>query len=250
GTAHLKMGEARIHKTGMPSGYCYIEVPKSKARGLKYFGDTGLKELVGEFETWRQAMRADFNADKLLDVLNYLKSRGNAIKSDDAAPETAREYNNAHRDRGEAVGFAEPAKEIKIALQRGVAKPAEISQRQIIQFLSKSFGIPIRGIATFRKKKPGWYNQRTRGIRLKNVNSLRVGAHEVGHHIDIYFNNKASVKMSHAWYGLGAELVRLGKAVYGKKRPKDGYKMEGYAEFVFGWLTGAIDLKKEAPGML
>jgi len=249
GVFHLKVGEARIFKAGKNSAY--IEVPKSKARGLKYFGDSRLREIVGEFETWKQAMRADFSSAKLLDALVYLKGRGNSIKSDDAAPETAREYNNAHRDKPEDVGFAaEPKVPRKIALKRGVTKPAKISQRDIVNYLSKALGVSIKGVATFRKKKPGWYNKRTRGIRLRNVNNLRTATHEVGHHIDVYFNDTASKKMSHAWYGLGAELVRLGKAAYGKKRPEGGYKMEGYAEFVFGWLTGAIDLKKEAPRML
>ena len=257
GQRHLKIGEARIFKSS--SSRCYMEVPKSKARGLKYYGDTGLVSLIGDFETHGNAMKAVFDAEHLPDALVYLRNKGNAIKSDDSDPDTAREYNNAHRDRPESdypetedYGMPEPRKPRKIALKREAEKPAKkpLSNRAIVKYLSLSFGVPIRGVATHRKKYPGWYSKRTRGIRMKHVNSLRVACHEIGHHIDIYFNNEAAKKMSHAWYGMGAELVRLGKSLYGKKRPKGGYKAEGYAEFIFGWLTGAIDLKKEAPRTL
>jgi len=255
---HLKVGEARIFKVS--STRCYMEIPKSKARGMKYYNDTGLVSLIGDFETWRNAMRADFDAEHLPDVLVYLRNKGNAIKSDDNDPDTAREYNNAHRDRPESdypeaeeeYGMPGPRKPRKITLKREAppVKTKAVSNREIVKYLSRAFGVPIRGVATHRKKFPGWYTKRSRGIRMKNVNSLRVACHEVGHHIDIYFNNEWSKTQSHAWYGMGAELVRLGKACYGKKRPKGGYKAEGYAEFVFGWLTGAIDLKKEAPQVL
>jgi hypothetical protein len=252
----LEIGEARIIK--ISDSQVYIEVPRSRARGMKYYGDTELTALTGEFETWQKAMRAVFNANVLPQVLNYLKGRGNSIKSDGDDPDTAREYNNTYRDRPEGdyeeeVGMPAAPRKIK-TIKKAPAAPLKrreiISRRKIVKQLGSALGVPIRGVATHRKKFPGWYNKRTRGIRMRHVNDLRVATHEIGHHIDIYFNNEAAKKMSHAWYGIGAELVRLGKALYGRKRPKGGYKAEGYAEFVFGWLTGGIDLKKEAPRML
>jgi hypothetical protein len=253
---HLRVGEARIFKVNRDR--CYIEVPKSKARGLKYFGDRGLTDIVGDFETWRTAMRADFDAEDLISALEYLKARGNAIKCDGRDPDTAREYNNNHRDKGiaegEEYGFAAEAKKKPRVIPKKLEAPKRLekvtSAKEIIKFLSDAFGVPFRGKATHRRKEPGWYNLRTRGIRLKNVNSLRVACHEIGHHIDSYLNNRWSKDQSDAWWGIGAELARMGKALYGRKRPKGGYKAEGYAEFVFGWLTKGIDLKQEAPRTL
>jgi predicted RNA methylase len=256
GFHHLRVGEARIYKEN--DRQVYIEVPKSKARGQKYYGDGGLVRITGEFESWRQTMRAYFSPDKLQQALEHLKNRGNAIKSDDRDTDTAREYNNAHRDVVDpdseefgypSYGHPEARKIPQMPLKRepAIAVKKPVSSREIIKYISDAFGVPMRGVATFRKKHPGWYARRPRGIRLKNVNSLRVGTHEIGHHIDIYIMNEWATRQSNRWWGIGAELVRLGKQLYGKKRPKSGYKREGLAEAVFGYLTGGIDLAKEAP---
>ena len=43
------------------------------------------------------------------------------------------------------------------------------------------------------------------------------------------------------------ELVALGQALYGEMRPNAGYKSEGFAEFLRGWITGEIAVEKVAP---
>jgi hypothetical protein len=252
GRYFVTVGEASIGVRNRE--LAYIQVPKSKARGLKYYGDSKLIELTGDFESRGNVMQALFPKERLLEVLTYLRDKGEGIYSDDTDPETAREYNKAYRDMGtggtEDMGFPAgkpPKREIPVSLEPVVKPKKPMSAREIVRYISNAFGVPVRGVATFRKKRPGWYSRRTRGIRLKNVNDLRTACHEIGHHIDVYLNNLATQKMSTAWGGIGAEMVRLGKRLYGKKRPEGGYKAEGYAEAIFGYLTGGINLQEEAP---
>jgi hypothetical protein len=254
---HIKAGDAEIGLRNETSAY--MRVPKSKARGGKYFLDVSLTDIIGDFETYQNMMYAFFDPDKLEELFYYLRGRGEGLRSDDQDPDSAREYNQAHKDAKEDLGLPEEyawrkpqVKKVKRKIPKKIEptdkKQKPISEKKIIQHLTKAFGIPFRGVATHREgKRLGWYSGRARGIRMRNVTSLRVASHEIGHHIDIYINNRAS--KTPPW-GIDGELVRLGKKLYGKRKPKGGYKSEGYAEFIFGWLTGGIDLKEEAPRML
>lgn len=133
-----------------------------------------------------------------------------------------------------------------------------VSARQIIEHLSKALKVPYRSMATHRPRvAKGLYFIREAGIRQINVRDLNTAAHEVGHHIDYFYNirqkgiSKAGRK---TWKmpkgtakGTAAEMTKLGKALYGTRKPVSGYRAEGIAEFIRGYLTGEFDVKKEAP---
>lgn len=123
-------------------------------------------------------------------------------------------------------------------------KGKPMSAREIIDYIRRAFDIPIRGKATFHKKHAlGWFNIREVSIRMKNVRSLTTAMHELGHHIDWTIHNRMSKAMP---AGISAELVKLGKALYGNTKPAGGYKSEGWAEFTREYLTGG-DTSQTAP---
>ncbi|HPC65609.1 MAG TPA: hypothetical protein PK525_13440, partial [Anaerohalosphaeraceae bacterium] len=103
----------------------------------------------------------------------------------------------------------------------------------------------IRGKATHVKKNVlGWFSAHAVGIRMKDVREITTATHEIGHHIDWTLNNRLSKKPPTK--EIAAELIDLGKALYGSKQPAGGYKSEGWAEFMRMYLTGE-DTQEAAP---
>lgn len=156
------------------------------------------------------------------------------------------------------VGF--PARlateEMPTAMEYLAKEP--VSAREIITHLSKSLKVPYASMATHRRRTAaGFYEVRPVGIRQVNIRDLGTATHEVGHHIDYFWKiRRAGISKigRRTWKmpegtakGTAAELTKLGKMLYGEKKPKGGYKGEGIAEFVRGYLTEHIDIRKEAP---
>ncbi len=116
----------------------------------------------------------------------------------------------------------------------------------IIQYVQRAFKIPLRGRATHTTKKAlGWYDIKAVGIRLKDVRSLTIAMHEIGHYIDRALNNRLSLNPPE---GTKDELMAMGRALYGTRKPKGGYKSEGWAEFIRMHLTGD-DTEAAAPNL-
>lgn len=116
---------------------------------------------------------------------------------------------------------------------------------EIVHYVERAFNIPLRGKATHRKHALGWFDPRAVGIRLKNVRSLTTAMHEIGHHIDWTLNKRLSLNPPK---GTKDELMALGKALYGSRKPPGGYKSEGWAEFMRMDLTGD-DTEAAAPNL-
>jgi len=110
---------------------------------------------------------------------------------------------------------------------------------QILVALGKH--IPIR-IGRFKNKARGIFKIFTEVIRLNKANNIPTAAHEIGHAIEkaVYGWNRQGgpspfTKLS---MGIQVEMVEMGKALYGKRRPNAGYDREGWAEFMRLYLTG------------
>ena len=116
---------------------------------------------------------------------------------------------------------------------------------QIVHYVERAFNIPLRGKATHRKHALGWFDPKAVGIRLKDVRSLTTAMHEIGHHIDWTLNKRMSLNPPK---GTKDELMAMGKALYGSRKPPGGYKSEGWAEFIRMDLTGE-DTKAAAPNL-
>ena len=125
-------------------------------------------------------------------------------------------------DRGRIKVSAEPSGKIQTA-------------GEIMDYVSRAFGIPLRGKATHRKEALGWFDPKAVGIRLKDVRSLTTAMHEIGHHIDWTLNKRWSLNPPSK--AITDELTTLGKKLYGNTKPKGGYKSEGWAEYIREYLT-------------
>src|SRR5690606_3615393 len=110
--------------------------------------------------------------------------------------------------------------------QGGKARRRTIQAHTIIEHVKRSWLIPIRGKATHRKKALGWYAPATGDIRLQDVRDIDAALHELGHHWDRQADNVSTGKTLPK--AVAAELTRLGRALYGNKRPAGGYRSEGF----------------------
>lgn len=96
---------------------------------------------------------------------------------------------------------------------------------------------PIR-FGRFFQRALGIYKPHSEVIRLKSADDIPTGAHEMGHALQKQLYKSAQ---STALKGLPpvvkAELVAMGRALYGTRRPAAGYTAEGFAEFTRKYLT-------------
>lgn len=115
---------------------------------------------------------------------------------------------------------------------------------QILVALGKN--VPIR-IGRFKNKARGIFKIFTEVIRLNKANNIPTAAHEIGHAIEkaVYGWSREGGPSPFTFLspGVRAEMVEMGKALYGKRRPNAGYDREGWAEFMRYYLTG--DLAEE-----
>lgn len=96
---------------------------------------------------------------------------------------------------------------------------------------------PIRVGRIAQRTARGIYKPHAEVIRLRTANNIPTAAHETGHAIQkvIYGSSKARALL--VTLGVKRELVNLGKALYGSRKPSGGYRSEGWAEFMRHYLT-------------
>ena len=121
-----------------------------------------------------------------------------------------------------------------------------ISKHRISEKLSELGKVPIR-VGRYRgKRKLGIFKVRPREIRVREAGNIPVIAHEVGHSLerDVFENIQFD---SDKWREIRKELTALGKALYGKNRPANGYASEGWAEYWNYYFAKDSMLDKYAP---
>jgi len=127
------------------------------------------------------------------------------------------------------------------------AKTEPTSARSILDFARRAFAVPIKGRATHKMRSAaGWFDPKAVGIRLKDANTIATAIHEVGHFIDWHLNQRWSLHPPSK--EINAELLSLGKTLYGKRKPPGGYKSEGWAEFVREYVVGE-EAQNKAPNL-
>ncbi len=135
----------------------------------------------------------------------------------------------------------------RIGVQREPPKPPgkPVAPRDIIDYVRRNFRVPVKGKATHPTgMRAGWFDPHAVGIRMVDLQNLGTAIHELGHYIDWHLEESVERKPPSA--AIRQELLDLGKALYGKRKPPGGYKSEGWAEFLRLYLTGE-EAKSKAP---
>lgn len=116
---------------------------------------------------------------------------------------------------------------------------------------------PIREGAVGRKRgAEGYFKVGPEIIRIRTANSISTAAHEVGHALEKavfgWVGNKVGPwTESNVGKPVVKELFAMGKKLYGNQKPEAGYRREGWAEFVYQWVTNErSEVQKVAPATL
>lgn len=147
---------------------------------------------------------------------------------------------------GSGLGSPGSSRSVQMSLEPEPSIGKTVSKHEIIKTLTDLFRVPIKGLATHKMRSfLGKYWPRVRGIRMVRPKDIITASHEVGHHIDYAYG----IRQGRGQYPAGTsdELLAMGKALYGNKKPKGGYKGEGVAEYIRGWLTESFDVAQTAP---
>ena len=93
----------------------------------------------------------------------------------------------------------------------------------------------------------GFYRPFQEVIRLRTADDITTAVHEVAHHLDKRLFNRPGVPLHRtAPPPVRSELMALGRALYGSRRPTAGYVSEGFSELARYWVT-RDDLSTVAP---
>jgi len=187
---------------------------------------------------------------------NALAERGPS-EADQAANVEGSQEGRAVQSGGDVAGSpvsdVQGAGPVRVPLQQqpiGGAKP--ISAPEVIETIAKlaeaaGSSSPVRtGNMTLRKGYAGEFHVREEVARIRTANNIPTAAHEIGHAVDkALFGGKLSGQVP---IPVKRELIAMGKALYGKKKPTGGYLSEGFAEYMRLYVTGGRDVAaKVAP---
>jgi hypothetical protein len=119
------------------------------------------------------------------------------------------------------------------------------SLRNVLRVSGSDAGLIRTG--NFTQRALGIWKPHEEIIRLAAADNLPTATHEVGHGLQqmVYGTAKAS-GLKFLSPEIRRELVGMGKALYGSRKPVAGYSGEGFAEFMRYWLT-TEDAPRVAP---
>jgi GGDEF domain-containing protein len=131
------------------------------------------------------------------------------------------------------------------------AEPLPASK--IVQAVRDFFSVPVLVGGTGARRAKGkqepqaraLFDSRGRVIRLARANDLVGLSHEIGHGLEKYL--EANYRKDKSAAGIEAEILRLGKLLYPKAAPWNGWMSEGWGEFTRLWLTDPMALNRFAP---
>ncbi|HEX7785860.1 MAG TPA: hypothetical protein VF653_06535, partial [Methylomirabilota bacterium] len=192
--------------------------------------------------------------------LSYLDSREAEVDAEEyedggAIPPELQTVGSTPIDPVSGVSPVEGLVEVDDRMYGKLVGEGNTSIPKVIKHLMKALeasgpkGTPIR-IGVGRHKVRGLFKIRPEVIRLARANTLPTATHEVAHALEkaVFGWTKGG-----PWKGKlitalqQAELVKLGKDLYGDRKPNGGYKREGWAEFVRLWVTSPETVQKAAP---
>jgi hypothetical protein len=120
--------------------------------------------------------------------------------------------------------------------------------RTALEDVARAAGVevPIRR-GRFLQRALGIFKPHANVIRIKSMDDIPTAAHEVAHALaNKFWRKQGTLPNKVIPAPARRELVALGHALYGSRKPVAGYTEEGWAEFIRLWLT-TEDAQKTAP---
>lgn len=141
---------------------------------------------------------------------------------------------------------------VPVTLDR--TKPGSVSVPEIMRSLEsvvRAAGSDAGNIRVrrFFNKARGIWKPNEEIIRLTDADNIPTATHEVGHGLQqLVYGTFRSKGLKFLSPPIRRELIGMGKALYGSRKPVAGYTGEGFAEFMRYWLT-TEDAPRVAPNM-
>lgn len=146
-----------------------------------------------------------------------------------------------------------PSVAFSAATDQRTDAPAVINSFAKVMESVDSPGSALNRVGRMRRmmggKALGYFQVRERITRIRTANDVSTAAHEMAHALeDVLFGKGAVWQHNKAVPQSGrAELLQLGKDLYGGTNPQGGYHSEGFAEFNRLFLTDPAKAKQKAP---
>jgi hypothetical protein len=226
-----------IHKTVVHSN----DAIELKGVDPGQFDELRKMGLLNEKIDWKQRFFIPLDPDKGIPALEKLLKRYPAMSDDAEAAVALKEFKGKQKEAS-VKGVKEQAQPLN-AKNWDVNLPAEkqvdetVNKTEIMDFIEKAFGAPVRGRATHRFKEAGIYYVHPEIIRLKKWGEIEVASHEVAHHIDKVLKKQLGMNWKlKSSNSTNNKIIsqELGDLDYEPDRRK---LTEGFAEFMRYYLT-------------
>lgn len=139
----------------------------------------------------------------------------------------------------------------RLPVTMGRTRPGSVSVPEVLDSLKQvmvtSGSVGEIRAGRFGQKARGVFKSGPEVVRLEHIDNVPTAVHETGHALmkQFYGTIKASGLKSLP-IAVRRELIGLGKALYGTRKPVAGYTGEGFAEYIRHYLT-TDDATKVAP---
>lgn len=152
---------------------------------------------------------------------------------------------------GETAAEGLPARSESLAPGKGVSRVKAffgglVSKNSVVRAIKDTFPeFAVRGKNTTRigASYSGHFEPWRELVRSKDMADIDTIPHEIGHGISM----RTKRRMMNIPQEAKRDLARMGRELYGSKKPNGGYMEEGWAEYIRGYMTGADDLATQAP---
>ena len=152
---------------------------------------------------------------------------------------------------GETAAEGLPARSESWAPGKGVSRVKAffgglVSKNSVVRAIKDTFPeFAVRGNNTTRigASYSGHFEPWRELVRSKDMADIDTIPHEIGHGISM----RTKRRMMNIPQEAKRDLARMGRELYGSKKPNGGYMEEGWAEYIRGYMTGADDLATQAP---
>lgn len=148
--------------------------------------------------------------------------------------------------QGRSVGRG-PIRDIPGTSADPVAGTEPISAPEVVQAFADLSGA-VERVGRVSRGALGHFDPRSGDVRNRRAWNLTTSAHEHGHALEKFVWNDLHSTPKAVRAKARAELVGLGKALYGETKPVGGYAREGFAEYLRIFLTeGSAAARRAAP---